>query len=145
MATKLIFEYDRIGDSLFIGKCRPYRGQDTDEIADSVVAKFHPSSDVVESVEILFLSTHISHRGTSRTLQLDVPMVPGAINGWPAAPEFDCLVQPGSKWLTVPQAAVVGMELDTRPPKFPTYPGNRPADVSRFELTIDSAEIAVIG
>ena len=28
------------------------------------------------------------------------------------------------------------MELDTRPPQFPAYPGNRPADASRFELRI---------
>ena len=136
MAEKLIFEYDRIGDILFIRQCPPYRGQETDEIADSVLAKLNPQTDVVECVHIMFLSTHIlSHD----PFQLNVPVAPCAINGWPAAPEFNCLVEPGSEWLTVPQAAVLGMELDTRPPKFPTYPGNRPADVSRFELTIDGA------
>ena len=136
MAAKLIFEYDRIGDILFIGKCRPYRGQETDEIDDSVVAKLHPQTDVVECVLIMFLSAQIL---TTDSFRLHIPVEPGAINGWPAAPEFDRLVQPGSKWLTVPHAAVVGMELDTKPPKFPTYPGNRPADVSRFELTLDLA------
>ncbi len=136
MATKLIFEYDRIGDILFVGKCRPYSGQETDEIDDSVVAKLHPQTDVVECVHILFLSTHIL---ATDPFRLNIPVAPGAINGWPAAPEFDCLIELGSKWLTVPQAAVVGMELDVRPPQRPTYPGNRPADVSRFELTIDGA------
>ena len=136
MATNLTFKYDRIGDILSIEICPPYRGQETDEIAASVVAKLHPETDVVEVVEILFLSTHIlSHD----PLQLDIPVAPGAINGWPAAPEFNCLVEPGSEWLTVPRAAVVGMELDTRPPKRPTYPGNRPADVSRFELQLTAA------
>ncbi len=136
METALTFEYDRIGDILSIEICPPYRGQETDEIAASVVAKLHPKTDVVEVVEILFLSAHIlSHD----PLQLDIPVMAGAINNWPAAPEFDCLVQPGSKWLTVPQAAVIGMELDVRPPKPHSYPGNRPADISRFELTIDGA------
>ena len=136
MATKLVFEYDRIGDILFIRNGRPYRGQETDEIDDSVVAKLHPQTDVVECVHIMFLSTRIlSHD----PFQLNIRVVPGAINGWPAAPEFDCLVDPGSEWLTVPRAAVLGMELDTRPPKSRTYPGNRPADVSRFQLTLDSA------
>ncbi|MCE2499756.1 MAG: hypothetical protein J4G13_02710 [Dehalococcoidia bacterium] len=136
MDKKLIFEYDRIGDILLIRKCHPYRGQETDEIDDSVLAKLHPQTDVVECVHILFLSTHILSHNPFR---LNIPIVSGAINGWPAAPEFNCLVDPGSEWLTVPRAAVLGMELDTRPPKFPTYPGNRPADVNRFELTIDSA------
>lgn len=136
MAAKLIFEYDRTGDILYIKRRRPYRGQESDEIADSVVARFHPQNDVVEILEILFLSTHIT---ATSPFRLDIPIAIGLINGWPAAPEFDCLVEPGSKWLTVPQAAVVGMELDTRPPQFPTYPGNRPADISRFELAIDSA------
>ena len=142
MAAKLIFEYDRIGDILFIGKCRPYRGQETDEIYDSVVARLHAQTDVVESILILFLSTHILGLDPFR---LDVPVASGAISDWPAAPEFDSLVDPGSEWLTVPEAAVVGMELDTRPPQRPTYPGNRPADVSRFELTIDTVPRAVTG
>ena len=46
------------------------------------------------------------------------------------------LVRWSKEWLTVPEAAVVGMELDIKLPKFPTYPGNRPADASRFELGI---------
>ena len=136
MAKQLIFAYDRIGDILFVGKCRPYREQDSDDIEDMVIARFNPHTDEVESFEVLFVSNRIiSHC----PFQLKIPAEPGAISGQPVPPEFDCLVQPGSKWLTVPHAAVVGMELDTRPPKFPTYPGNRPADVSRFELTLDTA------
>ena len=134
METSLIFEYDRIGDILYIEKCRPYRGQDSDEIYDWVFARLHPQTDVVESIEILFLSRHIL---SADPFRLNVPVAPGAINGRPAAPEFNCLVQPDSNWLTVPKAAIIGMELDTRPPRFPTYPGNRPADISRFEMAID--------
>ena len=133
--TNLTFKYDRIGDILSIEIRPPYQGQDSDEIDDSVVARFHPQTDVVESIEILFLSRHIL---SDDPFRLNVPVAPGAINGWPAAPEFNCLIQPGSNWLTVPPVAVIGMELDTRPPRFPTYPGNRPADISRFEMAIDS-------
>ena len=136
MRANLTFQYDRIGDILTIEIRPPYRGQDSDEIGDSVVARFHPRTDIVEGIEVLFLSAHILSHDPFR---LDVAVAPGAINGWPAAPEFDCLVQPGSKWLTLPRAAVAGMELDTRPPRFPTYPGNRPADISRFELATGGA------
>ena len=136
MGANLTFQYDRIGDILTIEIRPPYRGQDSDEIGDSVVARFHPRAGIVEGIEILFLATHLVSLDPFR---LDVAVAPGAINGWPAAPEFDCLVQPGSKWLTLPRAAVSGMELDTRPPRFPTYPGNRPADISRFELAVGGA------
>ena len=136
MTAKLIFEYDRIGDILSVDVCAPYREQNTDDIEDMVVAKFNPHTDEVESFEVLFVSKRIiSHE----PFQLNIPVKPGAINGQAVPPAFDCLVQPGSKWLTVPHAAVVGMELDTRPPKFPTYPGNRPANVSRFELQLTAA------
>ena len=135
MGTKLTFQYDRIGDILCIEKCRPYLGQDSDDIEDLAIAKLNPDTEEVESLEILFASGRIlSHR----PFRLNIPVAPGTINGWPAAAEFDCLVAPGSEWLTVPHSAVVGMELDVRPPQRPTYPGNRPADVSRFELTIDN-------
>ena len=134
MDAQLTFCYDRIGDILWIEKCQPYQGQDSDDIENLVVARLNPDTDEVEGLDVLFASTRIlSHR----PFRLNIPIAPGAINDWPAAPEFDCLVDPGSEWLTVPEAAVVGMELDTRPPKFPTYPGDRPADVSRFELEID--------
>lgn len=136
MATKLTFQYDRIGDILTIEICRPYREQESDEIDDLVVARCHPRTGVAESIAILFLSDHILSQDP---LRLDIPVMRGAVNGCAAAPEFDCLVQPGTKWLTVPKAAVAGMELDTRPPRRPTYPGNRPADVKRFELTVEGA------
>ncbi len=135
MEANLTFEYDRIGDILSVEIRPPYPGQDSDEIDDSVVARLHPQTDIVESIDILFLSTHILSHNPFR---LNIPVAPGTINGWPAAPEFDCLVVSGSEWLTVPHSAVVGLELDVRPPQRPTYPGNRPADISRFELTIDS-------
>ena len=78
--------------------------------------------------------------------RLDVLVAPGAINDCPVPPEFDCLADPGSEWLTVPRAAALGMELDTGLPQYPTCPGNRPADVSsRFELTLDAVPRAATG
>ena len=81
MDTTLTFQYDRIGDILSIEICPPYRGQETDEIAASVVAKLHPQTDVVEVIEILFLSTQIL---ATDPFRLGIPVKPGAINGWPA-------------------------------------------------------------
>ena len=136
MAAQLTFAYDRIGDILFVGKSRPYQEQDSDDIEDMVIARFNPHTEEIESFEVLFLSGRIiSHD----PFQLSIPVAAGAINDQPVPPEFDCLVEPGLEWLTIPHAAVVGMELDTRPPKRPIYPGNRPADISRFELRLTAA------
>ena len=100
----LIFEYDVEGDIMFVAKRRPYLGQDEDDIEDMVVARCHPYTDEVESIEILFFSTRVVSRNPVR---LDIPVTKGAINGRPAAPAFECLVQPGSPWLTIPPDAVI--------------------------------------
>ncbi len=136
MDTKLSFDYSTTADVLCIAKCRSYPEQEAEDIEDLIIARFNPDTDEIEYLEIIFVSKRIVSRDP---FQLNIPVAPGYICDRKAAPEFDCLVAPGSKWLTLPQAAVVGMEFDTRPPKFPTYPGNRPADIRRFELTIDGA------
>ena len=123
MGTKLTFQYDRIGDILRIEKCRPYSGQDSDDIQDLAIAKLNPDTEEVESLEILFASNRIQ---SHRPFRLNIPVAPEAINGWPAAPEFNCLVASGSEWLTVPHSAVVGMELDVRPPSAPPTPATAP-------------------
>ena len=41
MGARVIFEYDRIGDMLYVGKCRPCVGQDSDNIEDMVIARFN--------------------------------------------------------------------------------------------------------
>ena len=100
----LIFEYDVEGDIMFIAKRRPYLGQDEDDIEDMVVARCHPHTNEVESIEILFFTTRVVSRSPVR---LDIPVTKGAINGWPAAAEFDCLAQAGSPWLTIPPDAEI--------------------------------------
>ncbi|HEY9881900.1 MAG TPA: DUF2283 domain-containing protein [Leptolyngbyaceae cyanobacterium] len=59
MAEKLIFRYDKSGDILYIDKCPPYAGQESEEIGDEVIARFNPKSGEVENLEILFFSKRL--------------------------------------------------------------------------------------
>ncbi len=59
MAEKLTFRYDREGDILYIDKCPPYPGQESEELGDDVIARMNPRSGDVESLEVLFFSTRL--------------------------------------------------------------------------------------
>ena len=59
MGEKLTFEYDKIGDILYINKCRPYVGQDSEELEDEVVARLNPDTHEIENLEILFFSKRL--------------------------------------------------------------------------------------
>ena len=133
MNAKLSFDYSTPADVLCIQKCSSYRGQETEDIDDLVIARLNPDTGEIEYLEILFVSKRLLGQ---EPFQLDISVAPGYICDHKAAPEFLCLVEPGSDRLTVPRAAVVGMELDVRPPKYPTYPGNPTPDVRRFDLQI---------
>lgn len=50
---QLKFEYDSIGDILYISKVNPYKKQESDEIEDGVVARMNPETMEIESLEIL--------------------------------------------------------------------------------------------
>ncbi len=104
MATKLTFEHDVIGNIMYVEKCPSYPEQDSDEIGVSVVGRMNPYTGEVESLEILAYSSLILSRDPIR---LEIPVAPGVICDQPAASEFDCLVQPGSKWLTFPADAEI--------------------------------------
>jgi hypothetical protein len=56
METPLTFEYDEVGDTLYISKMPPYAEQETDQLAYNVVARRNPHTDAVESLEILFFT-----------------------------------------------------------------------------------------
>ncbi|WP_017297036.1 DUF2283 domain-containing protein [Nodosilinea nodulosa] len=56
MAEKLTFRYDKIGDILYIGNCKPYPEQESEEIGDEIVARLNPDSGEIENLEILFFS-----------------------------------------------------------------------------------------
>ena len=64
MGEKLTFEYDKIGDILYINRCRPYIGQDSEELEDDVVARFNPDTREIENLEILFFSKRLQQDKT---------------------------------------------------------------------------------
>lgn len=59
MAEKLSFRYDREGDILYIDKRPPYAEQESEELADEIIARLNPETGEVENVEILFFSTRL--------------------------------------------------------------------------------------
>jgi uncharacterized protein YuzE len=69
MAEKLIFQYDREGDILYINKRPPYAEQESEELGDEVIARLNPETGEVENLEILFFSTRLLR---SDTLELPV-------------------------------------------------------------------------
>jgi hypothetical protein len=60
MDGKLAFRYDKVGDIMYVEKCRPYAEQDSDEIGDEMVARFNPKTREIESIEILSWSKRIN-------------------------------------------------------------------------------------
>ncbi len=53
MAEKLVFEYDKVGDILYVTTVPPYAEQESEELQDEVVARLNPSTGAVEGLEIL--------------------------------------------------------------------------------------------
>lgn len=53
MEARLIVEYDRTGDILYIGKTTPYPEQESEELDYGMVARLNPQSGEVENLEIL--------------------------------------------------------------------------------------------
>lgn len=62
MEKGLTFRYDREADILYIDKCPPYAGQETEELGDEVIARINPDTDEVENLEVLFFSTRLLRR-----------------------------------------------------------------------------------
>ena len=59
METRLTFNYDREADILYISKRPPYPEQETEELGDDVIARFNPTTNEIENLEILFFSTRL--------------------------------------------------------------------------------------
>ncbi len=75
----LVFDYDKIGDSLHIDTCAPYIEQDSDEVADGVIARFNPKTKAIENLEILFYSTRmLTKRHFDLPFQADLHLVRAA-------------------------------------------------------------------
>ncbi len=56
MDARLTFHYDRTGDILYINKCEPYLGQESEMHDDEIVVRLNPQTNAVENLEILFFS-----------------------------------------------------------------------------------------
>jgi len=69
MDKKLTFEYDREADILHIDKCAPYAEQESEEMADEIIARLNPHTHEVKNLEVLFFSTRLLR---SRTMELPV-------------------------------------------------------------------------
>lgn len=59
MKDQLTFQYDREADILYLNTVAPYPEQESQEMADEIIARFNPKTGQVESLEILFFSTRL--------------------------------------------------------------------------------------
>ena len=56
----LTLKYDSVGDILYITKVPPFREQESEEVDDCIIARFNPTTDEVEGLEILFWSKRLA-------------------------------------------------------------------------------------
>ncbi len=59
MGTNLTFQYDRDADILYVNTCPLYPEQESEELADEIVARFNPDTGDIENLEVLFFSTRL--------------------------------------------------------------------------------------
>lgn len=59
MFAALKFEYDRIGDILYVSQCPSCAEQVSEAPDDDIVVHLNPSTNEVEIVEVLFFSTRL--------------------------------------------------------------------------------------
>ncbi|MEO8540854.1 MAG: DUF2283 domain-containing protein [bacterium] len=76
MDAHLRLSYDREGDILYLNAVVPYADQDSDEIADGVIARMNPETGQVENLEILFFSSRFENLDDSLPLPVGLKMTP---------------------------------------------------------------------
>ena len=59
MKDRLIFQYDREADILYLNTVAPYPEQESEELEDEIIARFNPKTGQMENLEILFFSTRL--------------------------------------------------------------------------------------
>ena len=69
MDRHLVFDYDAVGDILYVNLVQPYEAQDSDMVSDYVVARSNPMTGRVENLEILFFLERVK-RGD----KIDLPL-----------------------------------------------------------------------
>ena len=57
--TALNPNWERKTPILYIDKCPPYPGQQSEELGDDVVARLNPATREVENLEVMFFSTRL--------------------------------------------------------------------------------------
>jgi len=76
---KLVVDYDQEGDILHIDTRAPYLEQDSDEVADGVIARFNPETKAIENLEILFYSSRMfQKKHFDLPIQADLHLVQAA-------------------------------------------------------------------
>lgn len=74
MAENLSLKYDSVGDILYINKCAPYSGQESEELGDDIVVRLNPATGEIENWEILFFSQRLTKTTEFKLpLQLNIP------------------------------------------------------------------------
>ena len=53
---KITIDFDTEGDILYVEFCKPYKGQGSTEVFGGVVARTHPITGRIESLEIMDVS-----------------------------------------------------------------------------------------
>ena len=76
MGTNLTFQYDRDADILYVNTCDPCPEQESEELADEIIARLNPNTGDIENLEVLFFSTRLLredllHLPISARLQLN--------------------------------------------------------------------------
>ena len=56
MEAPLKFEYDEVGDILYVNKVAPYPGQESEQLTYNVVVRRNPHTGAVENLEVLFFT-----------------------------------------------------------------------------------------
>lgn len=59
----LKFEYDEVGDILYISKVTPYSEQETEQLAYNVAARRNPRTGAIENLEVLFFTRWLLKQG----------------------------------------------------------------------------------
>lgn len=62
MEEKLTFQYDREADILYINTVTPYAEQESEEMADEIIARLNPKTGKVETLEVLFFTSRLLRR-----------------------------------------------------------------------------------
>lgn len=61
MDGALTISHDKASDTLYLDRVQPYAEQESDDIGNSVITRFNPDTDEIETLEIMFFSTRVSN------------------------------------------------------------------------------------